>query len=347
MGQPFIVVLFFFITAISSGSATLLIGSAARSEDQVLSQFQSGRLRIAVLSDADGVAHISPEVVGRLTEGQVAEWAFSLGSPFSVNTTAGGVKGGGLAARAILAAEGVDPRLSNLGPQQALIARSKAILSSNGVLLGAVQDSDGRQWQLVGTFDPELLGGADAIGDVFVGSAQPSTPRRVVARIGENRDPSSFIQVMLDYAQLDVRPSAEVTTSGALVRLQSAIRGELGASNRVNAVRMLAATGFVLLALSGIGVRLGAEGFGLMRCMGGSRLHLMTGVLGLFLLNATLGAGLGVAVAYLRFKSIGYPLDANIVMNVVLMTAQVAVLGALVPALLASFRDPVRVLRSP
>ena len=139
-----------------------------------------------------------------------------------------------------------------------------------------------------------------------------------------------------------------ITTSRALAELRAIIETQLATFSRGLVLVLVAAASIVIGALQAGLVILRRKDFGRRRALGASRSLIVTLVLLQTLIVTLAGVAGGVGAAYaLLFASGDSQPGWTFVGAVTLLTMTAALLTSLVPAVLASRREPVRELRIP
>ncbi len=139
-----------------------------------------------------------------------------------------------------------------------------------------------------------------------------------------------------------------VQTSAALAELRGLIQDQLGAFSRGLVLILLGVMGaLVAILLYGL-VMMRRKDFGRRRALGATRGLIVTLLLVQTSLLATMGISIGILVATLTLVASGDPLPGPpFTAALAVLTLMTTVIAALVPALVASFREPIRELRVP
>ncbi len=153
------------------------------------------------------------------------------------------------------------------------------------------------------------------------------------------------IRAVLDPADAT---SVAIQTSESLVQVRAAIEGELGTWGR-NLVTLVLAAGLVLTALNVFGaVTTRRRDFGRRRALGASRLAIVVLVTAQTVATAVVGAAVGVATGVLFVQwLLGTAPTAEFAVAIAVLAVISAAIAALPPAVMAAYRDPVRILRVP
>ena len=139
-----------------------------------------------------------------------------------------------------------------------------------------------------------------------------------------------------------------VTTSETLAQLRSLIEGQLGSFSRGLVLALLALTG-ALLAMILLGlVILRRKDFGRRRALGATRGFVIVLILTQTAILALLGTAIGTSAATTILLVSGDPHPGiAFTAGLVILTILTALLASLIPAVIASTRDPIRELRVP
>lgn len=156
---------------------------------------------------------------------------------------------------------------------------------------------------------------------------------------------AAAIRAVLDPADPS---SVAIQTSDALVQVRAAVRGELGTWGR-DLVTLILGAGLVLTALNVFGaVTTRRRDFGRRRALGASRLDIIglvtTQTVATAVVGATAGAGIGTIVVQ---QTLGIAPRVDFVLAVAILAVIATAIAALPPAIIAAYRDPVRILRVP
>ena len=144
-------------------------------------------------------------------------------------------------------------------------------------------------------------------------------------------------------------PSAvSITDSEALATLRGTVQAQLGAFGSTLAAGVLALTGLLVAIVQSALVLLRRKDFGRRRALGATRGLIAALILIQTASLATAGAAVGVAASAITLSALGDPLPSvDYTAAVALLALGVSVAAAIVPAILAARRDPIRELRVP
>jgi putative ABC transport system permease protein len=195
----------------------------------------------------------------------------------------------------------------------------------------------------------EPIGFLNSTSLVAADPADPLAQVRTIHVLASSPDQVGAVaDAALSVLDPDDPTSVGVQTSEALAQVRAAVRGELGRYGR-QLVTMVLAAGLVLVALTLYGAVTGRRrDFGRRRALGASRSAIVTLVclqtLVVALLGALAGTLIGAALIWRWTNTISDPSFAGAVATLAVIAATLA---AIPPALVAAYRDPVRILRVP
>lgn len=328
------------------------VGRTAAAEVQVAQRLDAAGSRVLVVSDARGADLIPQAVVDQARGLSVTERAIGVQIPVDVTNKVIGPGGTKVPAWTITG-DLADVVTLTAGrwphPGEALVSASAQAELGLDDPVGAAQLSSTTSvadYSIVGAFTTR-----DPFTDYDAGlviAAQPgavSDSLHVVitdaqqAKVAQTRvidliRPPSFdaitVQSPVDLAQLQAEVAADLGTFGRTLLL-----GVLGAGALLVAIVVLAD---VLVRRADLGRR---------RALGATRGTILALVIARTLVPALIGAGIGTAAGlYLAGKVAAAP-PWTFTAGTAVLAVLAAAAAAVVPALYASTRDPVRVLRTP
>ncbi|NNH05702.1 ABC transporter permease [Cellulomonas fimi] len=332
----------------------LTTGRAAASERAVVASIDAVGTRLVTVSDGQGQAGLDASSVAEIARLDGVEWVFGLG-PASDGTNAALPGRTGVAAlRPLVGDLPDDVRLADgrapAAPGEAVVGRGAAAALHLGDVAGGV--TDGRATVgVVGRF--EAVGSLASLDDLVLYRPAPdATDARTLRQVHVLVSDASLVPEVTEHVRAVLRvrdPSrVEVESSEGALRLREAVAGTLGATSRQLMLGVLGG-GLVLVTVTVLGAVQGRRrDLGRRRALGASRSAIVALVLlqtlGAGCLGALLGtvAGLAAASAWTGATP-PWTFAAGVGTTAVLM----GLVGAVPPALLAAFRDPVRILRVP
>ena len=348
--QPVTTVVTLVIVAAVTGVIVSTTGQTAAQERDVLGRIDDAGTRTIVVEDTKGDAHLDPGLVERVSGLSGVEWAVGFGIATDVRPP----DLPSAPAVAIRALYGTLPpdlvATTDWGHQPHTALAGPQALRTLGfpVAAGPVQPSGGGP--LVGVVgwlqaQPPL----DFLNRSLLTTPQPGDQLlRVFALAHSPQQVAALANAIANLADPDDPTSLAVTTSDTLVQVRSAVQGELGRYGR-NLVALILAAGLVLAALNIYGsVTTRRRDFGRRRALGASRPDIITLITAQTATTALLGASLGAAAGGLIVNRVLH-ITPDVDFSVAAATLAVitTTLAALPPALIAAYRDPVRILRVP
>lgn len=323
-------------------------GQTVAIERDVLGQIDDAGTRTIVIEDTEGRAELDPGTVGRLEALAGVEWAVGFGAardvrPAGLNgAPAVPIRGyfGELPASVVTTPWDVQPGTALAGVE-AINALGFATAA------GPVEHiaSDERQVGVVGWLTAEAP--LEFMNRAILTVAEPDevvVRIIVLARTAEEVPRlAEAIPAVLDPAD---RSSIAIRTSDTLVQVRAAVQGELGTWGR-NVVTVVLGAGLVLTALNVFGaVTTRRRDFGRRRALGASRLDIIVLVTAQTVATAAIGAVAGITVGSVVVQRIlGTAPTAEFGTAVGVLAVIAAAIAAVPPAVIAAYRDPVRILR--
>lgn len=323
-------------------------GQTVRAERQVLSRIDAAGTRSIVILDSKGTAGMTPDVVDRLARVSGVQWVIGLGPATDVR--AAGNPGGNPAAVRELHGE-IPPEINidrlPIESGNALVGADAQTTLGLELPVGGVVSGTG-SLAVVGAFratDP-----LDFLNRGLItrpsGTESNIRSAHILVESPSHVVPVTDAALMLIAAQ---DPSSiEVETSEALAAIRSAVEGELGRYGR-QLVTFILTTGLVLTGLnvySSVTTR--RRDFGRRRALGASRSTIILLISTQTFMTAVVGAIVGSASTAVGMKLLaGEATDVRFSIAIIVLSVFAAVIAAVPPALVAAYRDPVRVLRVP
>lgn len=341
------------IALLVAGMCVAVVLTAGRSEGvqrQVLASIDAVGTRSIVVR-AEPEAGVDSQVITRLSAVEGIEWAGAFGPAWD-SRNAGFVGGTPVATRLLYTQ---DPSMLEIPPELAVRGQSAFATSLALDVLGLPDR--------IGTLTSSRLVDLAVVGEVSLPDylsflephlfvpAEPEVVGPVALVVVVTSTPAlvGAVTDVLSEAIAASDPTAvAITTSEAYATLRSLIDGELGGFSRA----LLAATFgvlAVLVAALGYGlVMIQRKNFGRRRALGATRGF----IAGLVVLRAVIaglaGAALGSATAWAALALGEDPTpDPSFLVAVAVLSVLTAGAGALVPAFVASHRDPLMELRVP
>ncbi len=329
----------------------LTTGRTVGAEQQVLGSLDDLGTRSIVIRAEDG-AGVTSSVLDRLAPIEGIEWAAAFTSAVDATNTLV-PDGSKVATRYAYGTQFETLNIPRVSPDPGNLAYgSPAALEKLGLpdIAGGITLTTGAQYGVGGELvTPDFLTGLEPLVLIPRPHRSGNEPVNVVILIAQ----SPQLVAPVSTAALSVLGTVDptqvnVTTSETLAQLRTVIQGQLGVFSRGLVVALLAVTGtLVAVILYGL-VMMRRKDFGRRRALGASRAL----IIGLLLTQtgflSLIGIGLGLATATPLLTLTADPLPplpfALALSTLALTTALIA---ALLPATVASLREPIRELRVP
>lgn len=338
------------IVAAVCGVILLTTGQTVQAEQAVLGRIDDAGTRLVVAVDDQGTAGIESASVERIAALSNVEWVIGLGYA-------------------------QDARNINIGdaaipvPVRTLFGTIPDPITVNGRTPSIGEGLSGVE--AIGALGmPDAVGGVD-MNDVqlaIVGKFTASEPltdlnRSIITPPDPDNDqplrsvhvlatsPNEVANVTRSVSMLlgaDEPLSVGYDTSQTLADVRAAVAGELGQYSRRLVLGALAAGLFLITLAIYSSVTLRKQDFGRRRALGATRSNIVTLVAMHYLLVAALGIATGVGIAtIITIRWTDAPPDITFTAAIATLALLVTIIAALPPALIAAYRDPVRVLRVP
>jgi putative ABC transport system permease protein len=353
LSRPVATVAVALVTALTCATVLLTTGRAVRAQEDVVSRLDNMGTLLIAASDGQGLAGMMASSVTTVGSMPAVEWAFGLGAAKDGHNAA--LPGGeGVAARPFFGDLRSVVTLNTgrwPGPGEAIASTTAAaelgLIDGVGGIAYGSDDSDSHP--IVGTYRADRVLKSLANSVLIEPTTWQAAP--ILYLYAKAIDVSWVDRVV------DAVPSVitAATPAGITVESPQALRdargqisSDLAASSRYLMLATLA-TGLVLVAVTMLAAVTDRKAdFGRRRALGASRSAVIVVVMVQALVAALVGAAVGVGCAQVvnAVASASSPSLAFTVGLVVLAVA-CAVVAAVPPAILASLRDPVRVLRVP
>ena len=323
-------------------------GETVQAERRVLGEIDAAGTRSVVIVDTKGMAGITPEAVERIAGLSGVEWVFGLGPASDVHAAGNP----GSAPAAVRAVHGELPPV--VAAERLLVADRVLVGPEAQKTLGLIHPYGGVVGDDVGDFP--VLGGfvsLDPVGFLDRGLLRAAGPDDTVVRsihilTLRPEDVAGVTDASLMVLAPEDPSSVGVETSEALAAIRSAVQGELGSYGR-RLITIVLVVGLVLVGLNVYGtVTTRRRDFGRRRALGASRPQITALVALQTFTTAAIGAAVGtVGTVAVTIRLGRTPPDAEFALAIAVLAVVVTTLAAIPPAVVAAYRDPVRVLRIP
>ena len=343
------------IVMVAGMCATVLLttGRTVGAEQAVLGSIDSAGTRSIVVR-ADAEAGLNTTVLDRLAHLDGIEWVGAFGPARDVQNAAfpDGTR------VPVRLAWGDD--LGKLGIASTLPVADHSALASTSALeqlgmpdeVGGVVSTTGDQYAVVGHLDvPDYLRFLEPL--VIVPQEQTAdaapAPVSVLVVIAARPDlvapVSTAVQSLL---AVDDITKVKLSTSESLAQLRALVQGQLGSFGRNLVVVIFALTAILVAAILYGLVMLRRKDFGRRRALGASQSLIVALLLTQMAVLSVIGAIVGSAGAAIGLAATGDPLPGwDFFAAVGILATVTGLIAALVPALAAARRDPLKELRVP
>lgn len=350
--QPVASVVSIVIVAGMCATVLLTTGRTVGAEQAVLGSIDSAGTRsIIVRADAD--AGLDTSVLDRLANIEGIEWAGAFGAARDVTNAAvpDGTKvplrlvwGSQLDALGVPASQAVE----NETAWASVTALEQ--LSMPDRIGGATSDA-GADFAIAGQIPvPDYLAFLEPliIAPQTTDPASPGTVSVLVVIAARPDLVSPVSQAVQSVLAVDDPTKVSLATSESLATLRALVEGQLGSFGRSLVIVIFALTAVLVAAILYGLVMLRRKDFGRRRALGASQ-ALIVGLLLIQMAALSLvGAIIGSAAAAIGLTATGDPLPGiNFFAAVSVLATSVGVAAALLPALAAARRDPLKELRVP
>ena len=328
-------------------------GRTAATENQVISTVDSLGTRMITVIDNNGEAGIDASVVEILAGVEGVEWVFALGpaDDATLPGMASARTGVPVSARTYMGELPVEVgqvlgRPARPGEAVAGVEAANQL----GLDLGAgTASTKSAQIPVVGTFEATgplaALNGMVLVNDT---SGARRTVRYVYVRSAASYDVQGVAELIQALVPAQQPNQVEVEVADGALQLRSVLSGTLGQSSRQLMATVLG-VGLVLVWITLTGaVNSRRRDFGRQRALGASRSAIVTMVLAQAAIAGAIGVVLGTAGGLAATWAIAGALPRTaFILGLMGLSLLVTILGAMGPAIVASRRDPVRILRVP
>lgn len=340
------------LVAIMCAATLATVGRTAAAEQQVADRLDAAGSRLLVVTDTRNGELITPAVVQQSRELSVTERAVGVAIPVDVVNKVVGAGGTRVPAWRI------DGDLSEVltltagrwpGPGEALVAEQAQLSLGMDDPVGAVQLASPMQvgdFSVVGSFAPKEPFGAYGAGLVI--AADPGTPSdSLYVVVTDSALASAAQSAVLGLVAPPEFDSVSVDSPVALAELQAEVAADLGTFGRTLLLGVLGAGAFLVAIVVLADVLVRRKDLGRRRALGATRGAIVAMVIGRTLLPALLGAAIGVGAGLWIAARLAAIPPWPFTVGTAILAILTAVASAVLPALYAATRDPVRVLRTP
>jgi len=350
--QPVASVLTLVVIAGMCAAVLLTAGRAVGAEQDVIGSIDSAGTR-SIIVRAEPVAGLDTTVLDRIRNIDGIEWAgaFSLAHDVRNGAFDDGTR---VPLRQVWADDWAQLGLPKTLPGTGDVAyASDSALAQLGLdePVGPVELNGGSGGYAVGgrIAVPEHLAFLEPLLLAPQPADTPPAPVGALLVIAERPDlVAPVAEAVGSVLGVDDPTKVSVQTSEDLASLRAIIEGQLGSFGRTLTLGILAVTAFLVAVLLYGMVMLRRKDFGRRRALGASQRLIVALITIQTAAVATVGAAIGSATALIVLAVTGDPLPGwNYVSGVGILAVLVAIVSALLPAVAASRREPIRELRVP
>lgn len=344
--QPIVSVLVALVAAAACLSVLGTTGRTIVAEQQLLGALDESGARIVEVRSVDGVSAIPPDAVQRVAGISGVDWAVGLGRPFDLRP------GVNLDLRVpAIRIVGVSPAvvISDGWSEPALyVSRVSATRAGLETGAGSLSMSTGQVLPVQGIFTAAYPLQEMNRFVVIKDDGSPDYLDRLVIEAADSASVPSVAAAIPDALGDHGTAGTTISEPRALLDARQVVEGRIGEYGRTVVLGVLSGA----LVLCGLTVFSGVvarrRDFGRRRALGATRTQLLVLVVGQSLWPALAGVAVGTAVGLAvlaadinQLPPWGFPA------GVAILVAMAVMLASLPPAILAAYRDPLRVLRVP
>ena len=339
------------VVAAVCGVILATTGQAAAAEQRVLSRIDDAGTRLIVVEDSGGAAGISASSVDAVSRLGGVRWALGIRPVTDVRNAVLGRAGQPVPSHVVHGRLPEEIKLQGRVPEpgQALVSADGQRLLGLEHAAGGVIGS-GIDAPVVGAFDARAP--LDRLEGTTLIRAREDADGEVLRALFVMADDVDSVESLAAAVRLTISADepgqVQVRTPQTVLDLRTVVAGELGRSGR-QLMLLVLGVGLALVATTMFGaVSARRREFGRRRALGASRSAVVLIVAVHGLVAAALGAAAGTAAGLVAVHRVAGSLpSAGFTIGVALLSVLVAFVACLPPALLAAYRDPVRILRVP
>jgi len=335
-----------FIVAAVCATTLVTVGRTAAAEAQVAERMESAGARELRVTDASQEL-LTPTVLHQASGLSVVERAIGFGVTLDVTNAA--VGRGGLTRPAATVTHGLTGAIaieSGRAPRPGEALVTTRAMSDLGLQhpAGAVTDTDSRTYPIVGSYTPrdpftqlnsviihDPAGPTRAMTVISTSAAQSTTTQDLILRLIDPPDPDSL----------------QIRSPVTLAQVQQEVVGDLSRYGQGLLLTVLGTGGVLVTAVVLADTLVRRTDLGRRRALGAPRWMLIVLVLARTASAALIGAALGTSITLAALLHRGYNLPTTFAIGAAALAVLAATISALLPAFLAAWKDPVRVLRTP
>lgn len=340
------------LVAVMCATTLATVGRTAAAEQQVADRLDAAGSRLLVVTDTRNGELITPAVVQQSRGLSVTERAVGVQIPVDVVNKVVGAGGTRVPAWTVDGdlAEVLTLTLGRWpGPGEALVSADAQRALGLEDPVGAVELASTTQvgeHSVVGAFTPREPFGQYAAGLVI--AAEPGTPSDSLYVVVTDSSAASAAQsAVLGLVAPPEFDSISIQSPVALAELQAEVAADLGTFGRTLLLGVLGAGALLVAIVVLADVLVRRKDLGRRRALGATRGTIVAMVILRTLLPALLGAAIGTATGLWLADRLNAIPPWEFTTGTAALAVLAAILSAILPALYAATRDPVRVLRTP
>ncbi len=347
--RPLLSVLLIVISAVCAGILILGVGAASTTEQRVRGTLEAPSQRIAIVTDPGQDIGINPTAADLIANTTGFDWVIVVGElldtsvpaqpdnpiptrpytgqlPAPINLLSGRLPqpGEAVVPESLASASGIDGPWGQLDLGPALSAP----------IVGIVHDA------------PDT----PIIGSVALVAAKPEDldPSRILAQVSSSAELPNSIPLLRSAANADRADDLEVATTDADTRIRLDLASELADNRRRIGRATLGIAALLSFVTAVVLVSAHQRRFGLQRALGASRPAIVGSITAFAVTSSAIGAGIGAAASRIAAGLSDLdPAEPRFTAASITAVGIAATIGAVPPAIVAAFKDPVSVLRSP
>lgn len=331
-------------------AAIVTVGRQAAVEAAIAEELSGPAARATVISDTTGEGVATSPTINVLAGLDGVSTVIGRSNPLDV---VNGALGEGSSRVAAVELHGeietaVEIRTGRLpGPQEAIVPHDLLEDLRMAEPTGYVEATDGRQWSIVGAFDPTPP--FDDFSSTVITAATPQTQSSIqqITVVAESPTHSAAVRDS-SLAVIDAHPeSINVSTPSAASTTVQAVSGELAGYGRFLLGLIMGVGSFFVAAVVLADVLIRRRDLGRRRTLGITRSALIA-LVGLRTCFPTIiGGVVGTAAAQSLMMVLNHNVPWDFTTAIPVIAVITATLASLAPASYAATRDPVTIMRTP
>lgn len=350
--QPVASIVSIIMVAGMCATVLLTTGRTVGAEQAVLGSIDSAGTRSIVVR-AEAEAGLTTDVLDRLDNLDGIEWAGAFGAARDVQNTAF-PEGTRVPVRLAWGDDLHALGITNLPVTDHSALASPAALEQLGMPdeVGGIASSAGEQYAVVGSIEvPDYLQFLEPLIVVPQTRTTDTTPAPVSVLVVIAARPdlvAPVSQAVQSVLAVDDITKVTLSTSESLAQLRALVQGQLGSFGRNLVIVIFALTAVLVAAILYGLVMLRRKDFGRRRALGASQGLIVGLLLSQMAVLSVIGTILGSAGAAIGLAATGDPLPGwDFFTAVGILATITGLIAALIPALAAARRDPLKELRVP